>query len=151
MITIDKNSSKEENKEMLDTLARMAYEDILKMNLDLMLLKNKGISIHYYNIDKDRISIDVHSRPYITNYVSGSQISISNKGNAWEITIYIQKNNFGWCYHQLATLVIILGTFKKMNLSQEEINKLMNEAWEKDKKNIEYFDYEKDKKDADNS
>lgn len=126
--------------------AKLIFTDILVTILKIMLSKYNTVSIQFVNLRKDEFTITLFCNIYNNSYNSEFQKERYNKvGYYWYLILYINKNNFGSSCQQLITIRNILKSLTKeeTHYSQDEINKLMIEAMELDRRNSE--------KDVDNS
>ena len=140
------NLEPEEYKLSHDRFAKLILTDILTMIPSLMLSKYNTISINYYNTKNEKFSIHVFCNIYKNNEFSKFQRERYDKVDyCWSSSLYIDKNNFGSSCQQLITIRNILKSLAKeeTHYSQDEINILMIEAMELDRRNS--------KKDVDNS
>ena len=140
------NLEPEEYKLSHDRFAKLILTDILTMIPSLMLSKYNTISVQFINSRKNEFMISSFCNIYDDDYNSKYQKERVNKEEyKWNLNCIIDKNNFGSSCQQLITIRNILKNLTKeeTHYSQDEINILMIEAMELDRKNS--------KKDVDNS
>lgn len=140
------NLEPEEYKLSHDRLAKLILADILIMIPSLMLSKYNTVSVQFINSRKNKFMISSFCNIYDNDYNSKYQKERGNKKEyKWNLNCTIDKNNFGSSCQQLITIRNILKNLTKeeTHYSQDEINKLMMEAMELDRRNSE--------KDVDNS